>query len=125
MPISTPFAVTLSSPDGKMNRAEIALRTWHRADGVRRGLIWGSSIAVVGLMMIPIPIIHFFSPIVVLLMAPLGAFLIYRMHAAGKDFAGAGTCPSCGDALSLSGSAERFPVHRVCPSCKNSVQIAP
>jgi len=118
------LALTLSNGAGAAKEARVAVRTWERRDAARVGMKWGGAVAALGVVMIPIPLIHFFSPIV-LLIAPLAGFLIFRLYNGGVDMQGQGACPSCENPLELSGNADRWPVQMICPSCKRSVTVAP
>ncbi len=122
---SNTMMVALTNPEGARRTAAIDIRKWERKDAVRKGGQWGGIIAGVGVAMVPIPIIHFFSPIVLLVMAPLGGFLIFRMYNGGSDLHGTAECPSCSQTLELAGSADRWPVQKICPHCKRSVSVIP
>lgn len=120
---STPLLVTLQNSDGGRKSAAIDLKHWERKDALRKAMQWGGAIALLGLVMVPIPLVHFFSPIIVLLAAPLGGILIFRLYNGGSDMHGKGECPSCAQVFELTGSADRWPVQKICPACRRSISI--
>jgi hypothetical protein len=83
-------AATLSV---KVHTAAAARRTAWRAVGV---------LGIIGLVSLPIPIVHFIAPPAALLLSPLVWTLIYRLFRSGVDVSGEATCPACGKAGRLS-----------------------
>lgn len=123
MPTVVSIHVTLAAADGRSTQGEAQLQTWEIKDATRKALQWGGAVFCIGIMMIPIPGVHFFTPFVLLIGAPLTAFMIFRLYKSGTDVAGTGECPHCQKKVALSGNAERWPLARNCSECRQSFQI--
>ena len=122
---SKTLSVDLAAPNGDHRGASVAIHVWERGEAVRKALNWGGLVAGMAVLMLPIPGIHFFSPLVLFGGAPLTAFLIFRLYNGGADMSGHGACPACSEDFPLTGSADRWPVQKICPHCKGSVSIVP
>ena len=123
MPAIQPVKISLKAPDGRATHADAETRVWEKKDATRKAVQWGSAVAAVGILMVPIPGVHFFSPFVLLIGAPLAAFLIFRLYSSGTDLTGRAACPSCGATVDVNGTADRWPITRVCPACRTSFSI--
>lgn len=84
----------------------------------RKGaLIWaGCWLAAV--LTIPIPIVHFIAPPLLLLAGPIVGIAVIKIFGGAVDItAGGGACPDCGKPITLGPCAERWPMDLPCPHC--------
>jgi hypothetical protein len=96
---------------------EIALR-----NGVMLWLIcWG--IAIVTL---PIPIVHFIAPPLMLLIGPPLGIGVYKLYNGATDIVGGGgLCPDCGASVTFHKRAARWPADVTCPGCAARLSARP
>ena len=93
-------------------------------DARAKAMQWGGAVLLVGVVMIPIPLIHFLSIPVVLIGLPAVSFAVYRLYADATDVVGAAPCPACKETLNLSLTGDRWPAHGVCLSCRGPYSIS-
>lgn len=60
------------------------------------GIVWG-----IGIITLPVPLIHFVSVPVCLLSGPLVAWIVYRMWSKTEEWVAEVQCPSCGKSTTL------------------------
>lgn len=85
----------------------------------RKGLIAWLSCWGVALVALPIPLVHFLAPPLLLLMGPLVGFIAYKVYAGAIDIVGGGgECPDCGVSIDLSGRDAHWPLDVTCGSCQ-------
>jgi hypothetical protein len=83
------------------------------------GICWGIALA-----MLPIPIVHFIAPPLLLLFGPLLGWIVYRLNRGAADVtSGGGPCPKCGAAISLAGRDATWPIQTQCSACSENVSI--
>jgi hypothetical protein len=104
--------------EGHTNQTSLELKTWTKNDARTKAMKWGGSVLAVGIVMIPIPLIHFVAIPVVLIGMPIISYAVYKMYSNGTDVVGDATCPACQQKLALSISGDRWPVHGVCMNCR-------
>lgn len=74
---------------------------------------WG-----LALVTLPVPILHFIAPPLLILMGPISALIIYKLFAGAVDvLGGQGTCPDCMISVSIEPRSERWPVDILCSGC--------
>ena len=77
-------------------------------------ICWGLAIATAF-----IPIVHFVSVPVLVLVGPVAFFVMKRMYTDKTDVHTPGAqCPGCGDLIHLPISLEEWPVHFSCNNCQ-------
>ena len=107
--------------DGKVDLVAVPQR-----EAVKRGLIgwlgcWG--LAVVTL---PIPLVHFVAPPLLILLGPLIGFVVYRLYHGAVDISqGGGLCPDCGTEVVIGPRPEHWPLHLVCTVCESRLILRP
>ena len=97
-------------------------RTVPRETAVRKALIAGAGCWVLALLVIPIPIVHFFAPPLLILFGPILAFILFKINDGAVDITkGEAPCPGCGMSQQLGPKAEVWPMNFRCPSCDESI----
>ena len=90
----------------------------------RKGLIGCLSCWGVALVALPIPLVHFVAPPLLLLMGPLVGFIAYKVYAGAIDIvSGGGECPNCGVSIDLSGRDAHWPLDVTCNSCQGRLLV--
>lgn len=124
MPTTEPISVTVADAQGRVTQStELICRRWTRNDARGRALRYGGAVLLMCVLMIPIPIVHFFAIPVALLGVPLVTFLVYRLYSGGADLSGKIVCPSCSQPIDVRASGDYWPVSRNCPECRSSYLI--
>ena len=122
MPTTQPLTVCLVDTQGHRTQTEVERQEWNKKDASSKALRFFVGMIIVALLMIPIPIVHFGIPII-LLFSPLVAFIVYKVYSGGTDIKGEAKCPACNEALPIRSSCDHWPIHGVCPNCKASYSI--
>jgi hypothetical protein len=121
MPTTETFPVTVADAQGRVAQTvEVTCRRWTRRDAQLRAIRYGAAVFAMCLLMLPIPIVHFFAIPVALVGIPLVTFLVYRLYSGGADLSGKVRCPSCGQEIELRAAGDQWPVSRNCPDCRGA-----
>ena len=119
MPTTETIAVSVASGAGEIkSRAALTCRHWTKQDARMRALKYGGAVVLMCLLMVPIPIVHFFAIPVALFGIPLVTFLVYRLYSGGADLQGPIACPACGSKVEVRAPGDLWPVSRNCPDCR-------
>ena len=111
-------------------------KSTHPTEGTGREVLWTKSMAlkkgircwlgcwVVGVFSILIPLVHFISvPLLILLGPPIG-FFMYKIQVGSLEVADIqGPCPDCQQELDLINKTELWPMQTNCPHCKSNLKI--
>lgn len=120
MPIETSQNVTAWS-GSKSTPGEVRIIEWNSRERLIRAakvlaLCWG-----IALITIPIPMVHFVVPPIMLLVGP---FLFYVNYKQENGVAGGqGTCPSCSQKFDVVSGKLRWPIFEICNHCKSHVRL--
>lgn len=123
MPRTERIAVILTEARGKITQGEIERMTWTDADVRKKSFRFGGTVLLFALLMIPIPIVHFAAIPVALLGAPIVFVAVYKLYSGASEIKGRAPCPSCGAVVNLDFQIDRWPIHEVCPQCRDSYVI--
>lgn len=103
--------------------AQGELVTWTRQQAVRKGMILAGWVFVVGIVMIPIPIIHFMCPIIFLIFTPLTGFMTFKLFNGAMEVDGTGSCPQCTGPVTMVRKSAKWPIQILCPHCSTSISV--
>ena len=117
------IAIQLTSPLGKRSEGEIECLTWTEPEIRSKAFRTSGIVLLVGLLMIPIPLIHFLAIPVVLLGAPIVFVVICKLYSGTSGTKGSGPCPSCGAAVDLTKQIDGWPIREICPACRESCVV--
>ena len=123
MPAIETIRVKVMDSLGHENQTSLELKTWTKLDARAKGLMWGGSVFLVGLVMVPIPLIHFMSIPTVFIGVPVVGYSVFKLYSGATDVIGDALCPTCGEKLALGLSGRRWPEHGVCLQCRNSYTV--
>ena len=87
-----------------------------------RGLSRGALVSALGLLLIPIPLIHFCVPVVVLVVGPIVGVFAWKkaaIIAAGQTF----PCAKCTEPLTIPKSLAGWPARVHCGKCGAMVEL--
>lgn len=118
--------VTLNvvSPTTKTTSATAQIMVWTKSMAMRKGINWCLSCWAVGVLSIAIPIVHFFSVPILLLVGPVLGFIIYKLHTGSVEILdGRGQCPDCSAALNLENKTDTWPLVAKCTACGADLTI--
>lgn len=123
MPRTSSLTIHFSNSEGQTTTAVVEERTWTKADANGKALQWGGGVFLLGLLMIPIPIVHFGIIPLYLFGLPMALVTVYKLYSGGSDISGTGSCPSCSAPLEVRRSSDDWPLSGVCPACRKSYLI--
>lgn len=105
-------------PDNKCTTATARAVVWTRAMAGRKGAQWCAGCWAVGIFSIVIPIVHFFSVPILLMLGPVLGVIIYKLHVGAVDIeAATGSCPECQGTISLNHKTDSWPLAVKCIHC--------
>ena len=123
MPRTEQIPIQLTSSSGKSSQGKIEIVTWTEPDVRSKAFRFGGTVLVLALLMVPIPLIHFVAIPMVVLGPPIVFVAVYKLYGGSSDTKGSGPCPSCGAAVDLTYQIDRWPIHEVCPRCRESCVV--
>lgn len=107
-------------------RGKAELKVVGREQAVKKAaFVWvGSWLAAAAA--IPIPIVHFIAPPLLLIGGPILGFFVFKLYDGATDVTGGRcACPSCGKAWDLAPAAASWPLQFACPECQAQLTIRP
>ena len=123
MPRTEQIHVQLTSPSGKFSKGNIEVVSWTEPDVRAKALRFGGAVLLLAVLMIPIPLIHLAAIPLGLLGPPIVFVAVYKLYSGNSDTKGSAPCPSCGAAVDLTFQIDRWPIHEICPSCRENCVV--
>jgi hypothetical protein len=124
MQVSTVDVVFYSSQ--KQSRGHATLSTVPREVALRNGIVLWLACWGVAIITLPIPIVHFIAPPLLILLGPPLGIGVYKLYNGATDITGGGgLCPDCGANVSFYKRAARWPADMTCPSCQARLTARP
>lgn len=123
MAIPEMISVSLQSAEHAPTVASVQLSTWTKARAATKAWKVAGIVLGAAALMLPIPIVHFFAIPVVLIGAPVVWYGVFKLHLGGIDLVGTGVCPQCQASVPLKGAADRWPLTKICPSCRSTIVV--
>ena len=122
---ATSIELTVDSAQGTA-RGNAEVTVVGRELALKKGVIVWLACWAVALVTLPIPIVHFIAPPLLLVLGPVLGFLVFRVCDGASDLAG-GTyeCPSCGKSWALVPAAASWPLSIACQGCETRLTIRP
>lgn len=104
------------------NRTELPLVIYRRSMRAAKALGVMLAAWLIGVLMIAVPVVHFFVPPVMLVAGPIAAWLVYRNS--GSVGPADLQCPDCNAAVHLECEPmSKAPIYVPCGSCGQSVAL--
>ena len=121
----TTIKIVLRSARG-VSPGKVHLVAVPRQEAVKKGLIGWLGCWAVAIVTLPIPLVHFIAPPLLLLIGPVIGIGVYKLYHGAVDISqGDGTCPDCGAAVAIGARPEHWPMHLSCVGCQARIIVRP
>ena len=121
----TPTALRLGVMDSQRERVAVTLPVLALSSGARllRALKWLGIVSGVGLVLVPVPLLHLCGAITALVVGPITALFAFR----AKALVGPGEldCVKCAQRVAVPNRLVGWPARVQCLSCKAMLELTP
>lgn len=121
MATGTGYSVTVQSDTGKTSSGQVRIMEYDKKARMRRAVKFWLSCWGLSLLLIPIPLIHFTVVPALLIIGPVGAWVISTQGS--QVLGGESKCPDCGAFLPLTASPDNWPLKDLCAQCQRRMKI--
>lgn len=117
-------AETTEEPEVKAYVFVATISAARKSESVIFGVKWWLGVWGMGILTIIIPLVHFLSVPISLLIGPVVGWKMYQQRSTSRlvrsgDF----SCPKCAKSLSPTGRVADWPISLKCPSCDCKIEI--
>ena len=121
--VETKIEILVESAKGS-SKGRATLHAVPRDVAFRKGaMLWGGA-WLAAVLVLPIPIVHFIAPPILLIAGPALGVGVYKLYNGAVDIVDSeASCPDCGKVVSLGKRAERWPADVVCSGCEARPRI--
>jgi hypothetical protein len=97
----------------------VEVRTVPREVALKKAVVAWLACWGIAVLTIPIPIVHFIAPPLLLVLGPIIGFAIYKLYDGASDIVrGEAPCPDCKGVILINPCAESWPMDLACPCCQ-------
>lgn len=116
-------AICLTAGDAQ-SRGEAVLDIWNKKRAKKKGRSIWMGCWVGAVLSIAIPIVHFLTVPLLLVVGPVAGHLVYKLFDGSIDvISGSGTCPACKHPINLQPTSATWPLSLTCGSCQAQVAV--
>lgn len=109
--------VLLKSATGE-SQGQVTLQMVSRQHAVRKGIRAWVICWIIGVVTLPIPLVHFVAPPLLLILGPAVGFVMFRIHNNAVDLVGGeAACPECQAPLVFETRSAQWPMDLACRQC--------
>jgi hypothetical protein len=115
------LSVQVMGTPGHESSATLGVDRWPLGKRILRGGAVWLGCWVVGVVALPIPVVHLVVPLVSAVAGPVAGFLVGRKK--GVIVRGDLICADCRQSIPMDGVELRFPTERICPHCSQHLFV--
>lgn len=120
---SQPTRVQVRSPSGEHRQTEVPVAVLTDAQRTSRALRGSGMAFAVGLLLIPIPLMHLIGPLTAWTVAAV--LLVRRLGESARVLACQVPCPRCGGDAPIAEQRLQWPLLSACSTCRWEVRVEP
>lgn len=105
----------------KLAAGEVRVERWERPGRLLRAAKRWAALWGLAALSILVPVAHFVLVPGFLIAGPIAALVRYRQQSG--VLGGEGTCPACGETMTMDAHEDEWPLWEICPACRASVRI--